>query len=93
MPDDGAPKVIQVPVKRYDVNLTLDQILTPLSQIATRHADGGAASLTATNLAQQLQQLGDLARQLKEVAGQIDAQDPTVLAPTAAARPSTDIAR
>ena len=49
MPDDGARKVIQVPVKRYDVNLTLDQILTPLSEIATRHADGGAASLTATN--------------------------------------------
>ena len=48
--------------------------------------------MTATNVSQQLQQLGDLARQLKEVAGQIDAQDPTVLAPTVAARPSTDIA-
>lgn len=93
MPDVDARKVIQVPVKRYDVNLTLEQILTPLSEIATRHADGGTASLMATDLSRQLQQLGDLARQLKEVAGRIDAQDPTLLAPTAAAPPSTDTGR
>ena len=30
------------PGEALDVNLTLDQILTPLSEIATRHADGGA---------------------------------------------------
>lgn len=90
------PPVIMVPVKKYDVNLTLDDILTPLTQTADHAAPPAAGAgpdevsrLAVTGsaaanpeLAQHLQTLSQLASQLKDVVSKINQIDPTVLAPT-----------
>src|ERR1700730_16694956 len=100
MSTDDVPKIVQVPVKRYDVNLTLDDFLTPLIQLSDRRAQERAASAPSATSAeravsaqsatsaqsseidQHVQQLSDLARQLKDVISRINQADPTVLAPT-----------
>jgi hypothetical protein len=38
MPPSDAPNVVMVPVKRYDINLTLHDILTPLMQMSANLA-------------------------------------------------------
>ena len=80
MPEDESSEVTLVPVKRYDVNLTLDEILTPLVELAGRQAAG----LSGAELAQvepHLRRLSELSGQLKEVARQINEINPAVLAP------------
>jgi len=88
MPADNAPQVVRVPVKRYDVNLTLDDILGPLSRLGPVQAQARLA-VAAPNpeLDQLLQQFGDLVRQLQDVVGRINKLDPTVLAPTTRGQP------
>ena len=68
-----------VEVKRYDVTLTLDDILTPLTQtVGNLHAAG---MVTAdSEVAQHLQTFNDLVTQLKEVVGHINSIDPNLLA-------------
>jgi ABC-type transporter Mla subunit MlaD len=93
MSTEDVPKIVQVPVKRYDVNLTLDDILTPLTQLGARRAQEratsaeGATSAASSEIDQHLQQLSDLARQLKDVISRINQADPTVLAPTSPKQP------
>ena len=79
-PDD--PKVIMVPVKRYDINLTLLEILTPLTQLGPSLVQGRGVAAPGSELSRHVQQLSDLAQQLKDVVGRIDAVDPRLLAPT-----------
>jgi hypothetical protein len=79
MADD--PNVVQIPVTRYDVNLTLQDLMTPLTTFAERH--GTAPALANTPGAQQhAADLANLARQILTVAGHIDAVAPHLLAPT-----------
>jgi hypothetical protein len=93
MATDDVPKIVQVPVKRYDVNLTLEDILTPLTQLSAHRAQQRAASVQSSEavqsseMDQHLQQLSDLARQLKDVISRINEADPTVLAPTTQGQP------
>jgi hypothetical protein len=93
MATDDVPKIVQVPVKRYDVNLTLEDILTPLTQLSAHRAQQRAASVQSSEavqsseMDQHLQQLSDLARQLKDVISRINEADPTVLAPTTPGQP------
>ena len=61
MPPPDAPKVVMVPVKRYDINLTLHDILTPLTQMA----QAGQAPSAGPDVQQHVQQLSDLAGQLR----------------------------
>jgi hypothetical protein len=83
MPAADPPKVIQVPVKRYDINLTLDDILTPLTQMSARlSAQAKAAYAPGSDVHQHVQQLSELARQLKDVIDRINKADPSLLAPT-----------
>lgn len=80
MPEEESSEVTLVPVKRYDVNLTLDEILTPLVELAARQA----ATLSGSELARlepHLRRLSELAGQLKEVVRQINEINPAVLAP------------
>jgi hypothetical protein len=71
-------KVIMIPVKRYDVKLTLDDLLAPLAK--------NANNLTRTRgnisaeVAPHLQKVSDLASQLHEVITQINRLDPSLLA-------------
>jgi len=81
MATDDTPELIQVPVKRYDVNLTLDDILGPLMQLSTRRTQEVSAT-ASPELDQHLQQLSDLARQLQELVNRINEIDPVLLAPT-----------
>lgn len=82
MAADNTPEVTQVPVKRHEVNLTLEDILVPLTQatVDAAHAKLGAAP--NPELAQHLQNLTTLAGQLRDVVSRINQIDPTLLAPT-----------
>jgi hypothetical protein len=82
MSAESTPQVALVPVKRYDVNLTLDDLLTPLTQTAARLTQAGPGAAATPELAQHLQTLSDLAGQIKEVVGKINQIDPTMLSPT-----------
>ncbi|HEX3398694.1 MAG TPA: hypothetical protein VHT74_00065 [Acetobacteraceae bacterium] len=78
MPPPDAPKVVMVPVKRYDINLTLHDILTPLTQMA----QAGQAPSAGPDVQQHVQQLSDLAGQLRDVVNRLNKVDPSLLAPT-----------
>ena len=76
------PNVVQVPVKRYEVNLTMHDILTPLTQMSANLAQAVPAPVPGSDIHQHVQQLSDLAGQLREVVNRINAADPTLLAST-----------
>jgi hypothetical protein len=79
--DDTTPQITMVPVKRYDINLTLDDILTPLTQTASRlNTTGTVGAATDPAVAQHLQTFTDLVTQLKDVVARINQIDPTLLA-------------
>jgi hypothetical protein len=79
MPSDP-PQVVQVPVKRYDVNLSLTDILQPLMQFASQpHVVQAGQALPS--LAAHARQLTDLASQLHDVVASLNALDPKLLAP------------
>ena len=77
--NDDTPQVKMVTVTRYDVNLSLEDILTPLTQTAASLTQAQAAPGVAPapamdpTMVQQLQRLSDLASQLKDVVTQINA--------------------
>jgi hypothetical protein len=80
------PNVVLVPVKRYDINLTLNDILTPLTRMGANLVPGRGVAAPGTDLSQHVQQLSDLAQKLRDVVGHIDAADPSLLAPTTQAQ-------
>lgn len=81
---DHVSEPAQVPV----VNLTFDHILMPLIQLSARRAQERAASPERAvspqilEMDQHVQQLSDLARQLRDLINRINETDPTVLALT-----------
>ena len=87
MSTPDAPKVVMVPVKRYDINLTLHDILTPLTQMSATMAQGKGVAAPGSQLDQHVQQLSDLAGQLRDVVNRINAADPSLLAPSAPPQP------
>jgi len=68
-----------VSVPKHEVNLALEDILTPLTQL---HAQPHVTPLVAANpeLAAHLQQVGTLANQLRDVISRINTIDSKVLA-------------
>jgi hypothetical protein len=78
MDTNDTAKVVMVPVKRYDINLTLDDILTPLTKTVDE--------ITAKNLkigaeaAPHLLRFHELVTQLQEVVTLINRIDPSLLA-------------
>ena len=81
MSTDDTPQVTMVPVKRYDVVLSMDDILTPLSQTTTHLNNAGiVGAATDPEVAQLLQRFNDLVSQLKDVVNQINQIDPSLLA-------------
>lgn len=81
MPAEDSPEVVQVPVRRHDVNLTLEDIMTPLTQAGSMRVQAKAAEATDPRLTELLQKFSELAGQLKDVASQINQIDPTFLPP------------
>jgi hypothetical protein len=86
MPEDESSGITMVPVKRYDISLSLEEILTPLAELAGRQG----ALLSGPEGAQlepHLRRLSELAGELKEVVRQINAINPALLAPRARQQP------
>jgi hypothetical protein len=73
------PQVIQVPVKKHEVNLTLDDFVTALSEKTRSLAQAGPGAAPDPEVVQHLQQLSELASQLKDVVSHINQIDPTLL--------------
>jgi hypothetical protein len=89
MATDETPQVTMVPVKRYDVTLTMDDILSPLSQTTTHlNTAGMVGAATDPEVAQLLQQFNELVSQLKDVVTKINQIDPTLLASKSGPPPS-----
>lgn len=82
MPPSDTPNVVMVPVKRYDINLTMHDILTPLMQMSANLTQAVPAPVPGSDIHQHVQQLSDLARQLHDVVNRINDADPKLLAPT-----------
>ncbi len=74
IPNPGAAAKNKVVVKRYDINLKLQDILTPLTRI-------GAAAPGKPDLDPHLAQVRQVAGSLKDLADHIDSLDPTVFGP------------
>jgi ABC-type transporter Mla subunit MlaD len=85
---DDKPPVTMVPVKRYDVTLSLDDILTPLTQTAANLAQANIGAAQDPAVAEHLQKFTDLVSQLKEVTSNINSIDPSLLASKAGPPPS-----
>jgi hypothetical protein len=91
MSTNDTPQIIMVPVKRYDVVLTLDDILTPLTQTAASLTTAGMLGPGADpQIAQHLQQFTDLVTQLKDVVGRINQIDASLLASKPGPPPTTN---
>jgi hypothetical protein len=74
-----------VPVKRYDVTLTLDDILTPLKETASQLARAGQREPTLAaaldpQIVLHLQRFTELVTELSEVVARINQVDPNLLA-------------
>jgi len=77
---DETPKVVQVPVKKYDVDLTLEDIMTPLAAFA-QQAHVAQAAAAAPEVRQHAADLSGLAKQILEVANKLNAVAPHLLKP------------
>jgi hypothetical protein len=86
MPADP-PEVLKVPVRRYDVNIALHDILTPLTQFASQ-AHVVQAGVATPEVQQHAIELAQLASQLRDVVGRLNAINPNLLAPAQPAIPS-----
>lgn len=87
------PHRITVPVRRYDVNLSLDDILVPLTRTSaalTQAAHQPASVFAAAaqpEAAQLLQRFTQLVSELREVVDRINQIDPNLLASKPGPRP------
>ena len=72
--------IVQIPVKRYDVNLTLQDIMTPLTAFASQ-AHVAQAVAASPEVQQHATELSGLAQQVLDVAGRLNAVAPHLLAP------------
>jgi hypothetical protein len=89
MATDDTLQVIMVPVKRYDITLTLDDILIPLTQTASNLAQAAAPRAALDpEVAQHLQTFTNLVTQLKDVVSRINQIDPSLLASNPGPPPS-----
>ena len=80
MSTSDTPQVTMVQVKRYDITITLDDILTPLAQTAANLTQGRVGAALDPEVAQHLQTFTDLVTQLRDVVQKLNAIDPSLLA-------------
>jgi hypothetical protein len=90
MSTEEPPDVVEIPVRQFQVNITLEDMLARIEQAGTLIQAAqpppdqlAAAPETAASpppdVMERLQRLGELARQLREEIGQLNQQDPTLL--------------
>jgi len=73
-------QVNMVPVKRYDVAITLEQILTPLSRTAGHLEQARMLESADHRVSDLLEKFTRLVAELNDVVSQINQIDPTLLA-------------
>ena len=76
----GDEKVVMVPVKRYDINLTIEDIMTPLTAFVNK-TNVGQAIANAPDIREHAANLSGLAQQVLDVAKRIEAIRPDILSP------------
>lgn len=76
----GDEKVVMVPVKRYDINLTIEDIMTPLTAFVSK-TNVGQAIANAPDIKEHAANLSGLAQQVLDVAKRIEAIRPDILSP------------
>ena len=98
MSDDPAPRVIMVPVRRHDVTLTLDALLTPLTRtadqlIAAARTNQALAAARDPEVAQHLRRFTELVTELNDLVRRINEIDPALLTskPGPDQRPTPDM--
>ena len=80
MAQDNSREVTMVPVKRYDVTLTLDEILTPLGRTSGHLAQARMLESADQRIPDLLERFTQLVAELNDVVSQINQIDPTLLA-------------
>jgi hypothetical protein len=74
-----------IPVKRYDIELSIEDIMKPLTAFVTK-ADVGQAIASSPDMQQHAEKLSDLAQQVLDVAKRIEAISPNILSPKSGSR-------
>ena len=69
---EDATEVVVVPVKKYEVNITLDDLLSKISEQAGSMAAAGDQEALDPETAQRLQRLSELAGQLRAEMGAVE---------------------
>jgi hypothetical protein len=77
-PSKPDPTIVMVPVKRYDVELSLEDIMKPLTAFVNKESVGQAIA-QSPDMQQHAEKLSDLAQQVLDVAKRIQAISPDVL--------------
>lgn len=75
-----APKVTMVPVKRYDIDLSIEDIMTPLTAFV-QQTHVGQVIASSPDMQQHAERLSGLAQQVLDVARRIEAISPDILSP------------
>ena len=73
---DETPEVVVVPVRRFDINITLEDMLTRMSEQAGRMASPESGENLAPEVVERLQRLSAVAGELRSELSQIE---PSVL--------------
>jgi hypothetical protein len=76
MSTDDAPPIVWVPADPINVNISLHDVITAVAEKAGAITAPAGADQTLIDL---IQKYNDLTAQLKDVATQINAIDPTIL--------------
>jgi hypothetical protein len=74
MSTEETPEIVDVPVKRFDVSFTLEDLLARVSEQAAGEAQADP------EVAENLQRISELARQLKDELAHVNQVKPSVLA-------------
>src|SRR5215217_1737603 len=78
MSADEVPEVVEVPVDRVEVTLTLDMLLDGLAQEAVEIAEGRAGAAPNQEAADRLKRVSELARQVTSEVREMQRVNPRV---------------
>jgi hypothetical protein len=75
------PDTVMVPVRKYKVEMTWDDVLTPLIHATAAQASLAEGEAQHPELSRHVEKLRELAGQLKDTVNEINRLNPTLLSP------------
>lgn len=75
---ENAPRRVEVPVKRVEVTITLEQVLDAVAKYAASMPGRPGVPAPTAEVGARLQKLGELATEMKSVLGELGTLDPNV---------------